>query len=168
MENFNQYEPTTTPLFSQNKFHVFLSFRGADVRKTLIDNLYKSLCIAGLCVFLDSEELEKGKTIDTALQIAIESSDILIPVFSRGYADSSWCLMEAAKMCRCSENGIIIPLFYDVQPCDVRRPDREGSPYVEAFQKHLHRYDNDTVDEWKRALFQISSRSGWSLQAESG
>ncbi|KAH9326089.1 hypothetical protein KI387_006267 [Taxus chinensis] len=166
-----QYEPPPTHISfdGNNNFHVFLSFRGADVRKTLVDHLYEALTVAGLRVFLDSEELEKGKDIDSSLQRAIEKSHILIPIFSKRYAESRWCLEEAARMCR--SNGFIIPLFYDVEACDVRYPQRKGGPLAPAFQKHythLDRHDENTIEEWKNALHHISSLSGWTMEAESG
>ncbi|GLJ27645.1 hypothetical protein SUGI_0542460 [Cryptomeria japonica] len=111
---FHEYQPPTTkiPLAINNKFNVFLSFRGKDVRTTFVDHLYEALSGAGIRVFLDSEELEKGKEIDSSLQTAIGTSDIFIPIFSQHYAESTWCLKEAAQMCR--SKGFIIPLFYDV------------------------------------------------------
>ncbi|GLJ27657.1 hypothetical protein SUGI_0542740 [Cryptomeria japonica] len=170
-EEFHQYQPPTNriPFDVNNKFNVFLSFRGKDVRKTFVDHLYESLSGAGLRVFLDSEELEKGKDIDSSLQTAIETSDVFIPIFSQHYAESPWCLKEAAQMLR--SNGFIIPLFYDVEPCDVRYPQREGGPFAEAFRKHyshLDRQDETTIEEWKNALYQISSLSGWTRAEEFG
>ncbi|GLJ06255.1 hypothetical protein SUGI_0034450 [Cryptomeria japonica] len=164
-------EPSTSIISFDlnNKFHVFLSFRGPDVRNTFVDHLYAALSAAGLRVFLDSEELEKGKGIDSSLQTAIQTSDILIPIFSKGYAESTWCLEEAARMCR--SNGLIIPLFYDVEPCDVRYPQRKGGLFTQAFEKHythLDRHDEKTIEQWKGALHQISELSGWSLKAEFG
>eukprot|EP01018_Ginkgo_biloba_P019379 Gb_11526 [translate_table: standard] len=46
--------------FHNNQYHVFLSFRGSDVRKSLVDHLYQSLVAAGVRTFLDSKELKKG------------------------------------------------------------------------------------------------------------
>ncbi|GLJ27583.1 hypothetical protein SUGI_0541080 [Cryptomeria japonica] len=80
-----------------NKFNVFLSFRGKDVRETFVDHLYESLSGAGLKVFLDSKELKKGKDINSSLQTAVETSDILIPIFSRHYAESTWCLRRRPR-----------------------------------------------------------------------
>ncbi|GLJ27646.1 hypothetical protein SUGI_0542470 [Cryptomeria japonica] len=174
-KEFHQYQPPINriPFDVNNKFNMFLSFRGKDVRKTFVDHLYESLSGAGLRVFLDSEELEKGKDIDSSLQTAIETSDVFIPIFSQHYAESPWCLKEAAQMCKetLKSNGLIIPLFYDVEPCDVRYPQREGGPFAEAFRKHyshLDRQDENTIEEWKNALHQISSLSGWTRAEEFG
>lgn len=171
MEIAVQYQPPATkiPFDTNNKFNVFLSFRGKDVRTTFVDHLYESFSGEGLKVFLDSEELEKGKEIDSNLQEAIKTCDILIPIFSKHYAESTWCLKEAAQMWR--SNGFIIPLFYDVEPSDVRYPQREGGPFAKAFQKHyshLDQQDEKTVEEWKNVLQQISSLSGWTRAEEFG
>ncbi|XP_057844291.2 disease resistance protein RPV1 [Cryptomeria japonica] len=168
MEEFKP--PTTKMLFQSDKrYHVFLSFRGEDVRKTLVDHLFEALSTAGLNVFLDSEKLEKGEIIGLGLEAAIKSSAIRIPIFSKGYANSAWCLKEAAAMV--NSPGLIIPLFYDVEPTHVRYPEKDTSPYKRSFLKHyglLDRYPREEIDEWKHALQQICSCSGWSMDITEG
>ncbi|XP_057829766.1 disease resistance protein L6 [Cryptomeria japonica] len=163
-----QYKPPTTRLAfqSNNRYDVFLSFRGPDVRKTLVDHLYEALTQAGLNVFLDTDKLEKGEIIGLSLDSAIESSAIRIPIFSKGYADSAWCLKEASVMSRTP--GLIIPLFYHVDPTSVRYPDNASSPYCRQFLKHSDRYRREEINDWKRALRQICSYSGWSLDLTQG
>ncbi|GLJ56287.1 hypothetical protein SUGI_1215060 [Cryptomeria japonica] len=169
---FVRYEPPTPKLIfkSNNSYHVFLSFRGPDVRKTLVDHLYQALSAAGLNVFLDSHKLEKGEIIGLTLEKAIESSAICIPIFSEGYADSVWCLKEAAAMLR--SPGSIIPLFYHVDPTDVRHPESDSSPYKESFLKHHghapNRYSKGEIDGWKHALKKICEHSGWSMDITEG
>ncbi|XP_059073904.1 disease resistance protein RUN1-like [Cryptomeria japonica] len=169
--DFLRYEPPTRKLaFHSNKeYHVFMSFRGPDVRKTLVDHLFEALSAAGLKVYKDDENLEKGEKIWPSLEGAIKSSVIRIPVFSRGYAESVWCLKEAAAML--STPDLIIPLFYHVNPTYVRYPQNELSPYKESFKKHYEhpdRHRRGEVDEWKHALFQICDRSGWSTDSTQG
>ncbi|GLJ45329.1 hypothetical protein SUGI_0954150 [Cryptomeria japonica] len=166
-----QYKPPTTKLAFQSdkRYHVFLSFRGEDVRKTLVDHLFQALSAAGLNVFIDSEKLKKGEMIGLSLEIAIESSAIRIPVFSKGYADSTWCLKEAAAML--STPGLIIPLFYHMDPTHVRYPVKDSSPYSPSFLKHYghpDRHPREEVDDWKDALHTICSRSGWSMDITQG
>ncbi|XP_059070878.1 disease resistance protein RUN1 isoform X2 [Cryptomeria japonica] len=165
------YKPPTTklPFHSSKRYHVFLSFRGADVRNTLVAHLYQALSAAGLVVFLDSEKLEKGEIIGLSLVKAIESSAIRIPIFSQGYVGSAWCLKEAAAMLRTP--GLIIPLFYHVDPAHVRYPLKESSPYKQAFLRHYahpDRYSREEIDEWKDALLQICSNSGWCMDITQG
>ena len=49
------------------RYDVFLSFRGPDVRKDFVDHLYNALTSAGIHVFLDSHQLNKGDNITTTL-----------------------------------------------------------------------------------------------------
>ncbi|GLJ18883.1 hypothetical protein SUGI_0337410 [Cryptomeria japonica] len=99
----------------------------------------------------------------------IENSDINIPIFSRSYAGSSWCLQEVTYMLK--SKALIIPLFYDVQPFQVRIAESEsqGSRHGEALRKHYSkgRYPSETVEEWKRALHQVSSLPGWTFDSRS-
>ncbi|GLJ36229.1 hypothetical protein SUGI_0727300 [Cryptomeria japonica] len=190
--------PTTGLAFQTDKrYHVFLSFRGPDVRNTLVAHLYQALSAAGLNVFLDSDKLEKGEVIELSLETVIERSAIRIPIFSTGYANSAWCLKEAASMLKYP--GLIIPLFYAVDPVDVRYPSKNSSPYKQSFLKHYShsdqypreeiewwksvlqhicpclnfgghsvRYPRREIDSWKDALQEISSRSGWSMDITQG
>eukprot|EP01018_Ginkgo_biloba_P038190 Gb_26048 [translate_table: standard] len=154
---------TKIPFKKEKKYDVFLSFRGPDVRTTFVDHLYCSLTVAGIHTFIDSEELLKGKDIEKSLKDAIDHSEILIPIFSPHYAESKWCLKELCLMC--SSKSTIVPLFYNVEPSDVRYP--EKGPYAQAFQKHVteDRHSPDTVNGWKKALKEVSDLSGWSLEA---
>eukprot|EP01018_Ginkgo_biloba_P036119 Gb_11158 [translate_table: standard] len=160
--------------FHNNKYRVFLSFRGKDVRKSLVDHLYQSLVAAGISTFLDSEELEKGDDIKSSLEKAIVESEIYIPIFSTNYAESSWCLKELSLMCSHISTSKsphkMIPLFYKVEPSHVRYPDGEKSPYAKYFRDHSKkaRHNTDTIDQWKDALEKASSLSGWSLEDASG
>ncbi|GLJ36231.1 hypothetical protein SUGI_0727340 [Cryptomeria japonica] len=168
---FVQYKPPTTrlPFHSSKRYHVFLSFRGPDVRKSLVDHLFQALSAAGLNVFLDSDKLEKGEIIELSLERAIESSAIRIPIFSKGYGDSAWCLKEATAML--NSPGLIIPLFYHVEPTHVRYPENGSSPYNRSFLKyygHSDRYRGEEIDGWKRALRDICKRSGWSMDITGG
>ncbi|XP_049932163.1 uncharacterized protein LOC126409803 isoform X2 [Nymphaea colorata] len=79
------------------QYDVFLSFRGPDTRKGFTGHLYQALKEKGIITFIDSETLEKGQNVEE-LYGCIERSKILVPIFSKGYADSKWCLKEIHKM----------------------------------------------------------------------
>ncbi|KAH9290376.1 hypothetical protein KI387_034493, partial [Taxus chinensis] len=151
---------------STQRYDVFLSFRGRDLRKGFVDHLHSSLTTsARLNVFLDTEEIQPGDVISYDIKRAIECSSIRIPIFSANYAESAWCLQELALMCN-SPELLIIPLFYDVSPSDVRYPDK--GRFAQFFQKHEGRHQENTIAEWKSALFTVSSFSGWSLDMTLG
>ncbi|KAL3740100.1 hypothetical protein ACJRO7_021389 [Eucalyptus globulus] len=146
----------------KRNYHVFLSFRGTDVRQGFLSHLYAALDQRGIYTFVDSEELRKGEEISPALMKAIEESRIAIILFSKDYASSPWCLEEAVKIMECKERlGLIVfPVFYKVEPREVRGG-RES--YGRAMAKHESKFGKDKVKRWKEALFKASSLSGWEL-----
>ncbi|KAL3728984.1 hypothetical protein ACJRO7_033559 [Eucalyptus globulus] len=101
-------------------YEVFLSFRGPDTHLDIADILYTGLIAAGIRAYRDNEELRPSKEIGPVLLQAIEQSKILIPIFSKGYADSKWCLMELVQMveCRRATGQKIMPIFFDVRPSE--------------------------------------------------
>ena len=105
----------------QWKYDVFLSFRGEDTRNNFTDHLYVALQRKDILTFRD-EKLEKGKSISDLFK-TIEKSQIAIIILSKNYASSTWCLNELAKIVKCREEMglIVLPIFYDVDPTDVRK-----------------------------------------------
>ncbi|KAL3740102.1 hypothetical protein ACJRO7_021391 [Eucalyptus globulus] len=148
----------------KRNYHVFLSFRGTDVRQGFLSHLYAALDQRGIYTFVDSEELRKGEEISRTLMRAIEESHIAIIVFSEDYASSRWCLEELLKIMECKEkNGLMVfPVFYEVEPREVREG-RES--YKRAMDNHEYKFgkDSEKVKRWKKALFETGSLSGWEL-----
>ncbi|KAL8241750.1 hypothetical protein R6Q59_012052 [Mikania micrantha] len=140
-------------------YDVFLSFRGEDTRKTYVDHLYDALVLTGVHTYKDDEELRRGETIAPALLKAIEESRIALIIFSENYANSSWCLDEVTHIMRCrSERGqIVLPVFYHVDPSDVRR---QKGKYKEAFAKH-ELENNHKVESWRKSLMDAGNLAGW-------
>ena len=95
---FSSSTSTSNPQFA---YDVFLSFRDEDTRSTFTDHLYSALVSNGIHTFRDDEELEKGGVIAGELLNAIEESRIFIIIFSKDYANSSWCLNELEKITEC-------------------------------------------------------------------
>ncbi|CAN1158601.1 Disease resistance protein L6 [Linum perenne] len=146
------------------EFEAFLSFRGPDVRANFADVLHKFLDRFKIRTFLDNEELRKGEIIAPSLEKAIKESKVYIPILSQDYASSKWCLQELALMVKCCKQGddrIILPIFYMMEPRDVRH--QEGS-YKKAFQLHSKKYDAETIKEWKEALKEVGEMKGWSVK----
>ncbi|XP_076954503.1 TMV resistance protein N-like [Bidens hawaiensis] len=148
---------------ANNKYDVFLSFSGEDTRRTFVDHLYAALDQWGIFTFKDDERLDKGKRINDELLQAIEDSRVYIIVFSKSYASSSWCLNELLKIMECHKtNGrIAFPVFYDVDPSDVRK--QTGS-VGEAFAKHKDNNNKSEVRKWREALEAAANLSGWDLK----
>ncbi|XP_031475247.1 disease resistance protein Roq1-like isoform X1 [Nymphaea colorata] len=147
------------------EYDVFLSFRGEDTRHNVAGLLRDRLYLEGVRAFFDEEDLRKGERIEKVLE-AIGRSKILVPIFSKRYAESKWCLTEVAKMVECHDGGqerTIIPVFFDVDPKHVRY---QSGPFEAAFQKHLtkRRDSLSDVDRWKHALRYVAGVSGFHLK----
>ncbi|CAN1228909.1 Disease resistance protein L6 [Linum grandiflorum] len=160
---------TTEPLPAAD-YEVFLSFRGPDVRTTLADYLYRFLEIANIRAFLDDERLHKGEEIAESLFVAIEDSKVYIPILSPDYASSKWCLRELARMVKCYKRGngnIILPIFYMVEPRDVRH---QTGCYEKPFRRHCKDKgcDAETLREWKDALEEVGKMKGWHVTERDG
>ena len=149
----------------QWKYEVFLSFRGMDTRRGFADHLYTALQRNGIWTFRDDEKLERGKLISPELLKAIEGSRFAIVIFSKNYASSTWCLDELVHIVRCKkETGLtILPIFYNVNPCDVRK---QMETFGHAFNQHEKHFKKDIkkVGMWRVALREVSNISGWHLQ----
>ncbi|GKA43683.1 disease resistance TIR-NBS-LRR class family protein, partial [Tanacetum coccineum] len=97
------------------KYDVFISFRGEDTRKNIVDHLYQALKDKGIYTYKDDEKIQKGKRISDDLFKSIEDSKFYIIVFSKNYASSSWCLEELVKIMECHKmhGHTAYPVFYD-------------------------------------------------------
>ncbi|CAI0460462.1 unnamed protein product [Linum tenue] len=160
--------PPLSAALPTGDYEVFLSFRGADVRKRFADHLYTSLARAKIRTFRDEEELEKGEAIESSLVLAIPESKIYIPILSERYASSKWCLTELAQMVECWKQGkghIILPIFYFVDPRDVRK---QQGPYQQAFEEHTTKHTPQTVNEWEEALLKVGKMKGWHVTESHG
>ncbi|KAF8017577.1 hypothetical protein BT93_H2685 [Corymbia citriodora subsp. variegata] len=138
------------------EFEVFLNFRGPDTRLNFADCLYHAMDGAGIHVFKDDEEIRKGEAIGDELEHAIRKSAICIPIFSRNYASSAWCLRELAYMIDCEV--MILPIFFDVEPKDVKL---KTELYHEALHKHKEKFGCEVMQRWKETLEKVACMEGW-------
>ncbi|XP_060674093.1 disease resistance protein Roq1-like isoform X2 [Ziziphus jujuba] len=144
---------------SQEKYDVFLSFRGEDTRDGFTGYLYNALCQKHILTYKDDENLPKGHQI-SELKKAIEKSKICIIVFSTNFASSTWCLDEVVHILKCKKNiGNVIPIFYGIEPSIVRK---QGESYAAAFAEHERFKDKmEKVQQWKDALKEVANLSGY-------
>ncbi|XP_056160043.1 disease resistance protein L6-like [Syzygium oleosum] len=145
------------------QYDVFLSFRGLDTRKAFTDHLYHSLIKAGtvpFCVFRDENSIPIGEEFGSEILDAIARSKISIPIISENYASSKWCLCELIHIMdrNKSTSHIVLPIFYKVDPSDVRH--LKGS-FGEAFHSRKKRFDEKDIQEGQRALNEVSYLNGW-------
>ncbi|XP_048141533.1 disease resistance protein L6-like [Rhodamnia argentea] len=156
---------------SGSDYQVFLSFRGPDTRIGFTDCLFENLTEAGICVFRDDEELRVGERIDGSLLRAIDNSKIYIPVFSRNYASSPWCLRElvqiVASTFKSEGNKAILPIFLDVEPNDVKLKTplyRDAILNLEREKK----LSSEQVDACREALMEVDAIKGWEAKKYRG
>ena len=144
------------------RWDVFLSFRGEDTRLNFTDHLYSALRRKGIDTFRDDGGLERGGEIQPSLLKAIEESKVSIVVFSENYAHSRWCLDELDKIMqgRREKEQLVIPIFYRVDPSDVRKQMRS---FGEAFAGY-GKVTEERVLRWRTALTEAGGLSGWHVQ----
>ena len=142
-----------------SRYDVFINFRGEDTRHGFTGHLYKALRDEGIRAFMDEVDLKRGEEIRTTLEEAIKGSRIAITVFSKDYASSSFCLNELETILGCyrEKTLLVIPVFYKVDPSDVRR--LQGS-YAEGLAMLEVRFPPN-MEIWKKALQEVTTLVGY-------
>ncbi|XP_043691730.1 disease resistance protein RPV1-like [Telopea speciosissima] len=147
------------PGYSRSWFHgVFISSIEESTSKSFTDLLYTALVQAKVRTFRNGE-------IGSERLKALEKSKVAIIIFSVSYVCSTWYLDELAKILeyRNTIGQTILPIFYDVDPSDVRK--QKGS-LAEAFAEFEESFQLDTgkVQRWREALTFVANLSGWDLR----
>ncbi|KAM3358844.1 disease resistance protein RUN1 [Capsicum galapagoense] len=161
MEEFEQQQEqdqTYTASLSSLRlnYDVFLSFRGEDTRENITKNLYNALYSKGIRVFIDNKGLTQGDEIAPGLIEAINDSAAAVAIISPNYASSRWCLEELAKICELGK--LVLPVFYRVDPSDVRR---QKGPFLNDFEKLEGRFEVEKMVRWRSAMERVGGISGW-------
>ncbi|XP_057990287.1 disease resistance protein TAO1-like [Hevea brasiliensis] len=155
---------SSTPPNQGKKWDVFISFRGDDTRYGILSHLSDALKDKQIKTFTD-EELRKGEEISPELLKIIRESSVSIVLFSENYANSPWCLDELVEIRKCKEESaqIVLPVFYKVDPTDVQKL---SGNFGEAFAIAMdgEKGSSQKVDNWKRALMEVSNIAGWDSQ----
>ncbi|XP_022750905.1 TMV resistance protein N-like [Durio zibethinus] len=143
----------------QPEHQVFLSFRGEETRLNFTSHLLKALKDRGINVFYDEENLTMGEELSQALLKAIEESQIAIIILSEGYASSSWCLRELSNIMDwyTEEQLIVVPIFYHIDPSDVRKLSEN---FKKSFEEHQRKKPGVDVKQWKDSLAKVAEVKG--------
>ncbi|XP_034674517.1 disease resistance protein RUN1-like [Vitis riparia] len=146
------------------EFDVFLSFRGTDTRNTFTGHLNTALKSKGIRTFIDDKELRRGEDISSTLFTTIEKSRCSTVVLSECYATSKWCLEELVKMleCKTTIKQRVVPIFYHVDPSDVRGQGGSFGQALDAHKKNL-KIEEKQLQRWSAALTEVGNLSGWDL-----
>eukprot|EP01018_Ginkgo_biloba_P026251 Gb_03925 [translate_table: standard] len=139
-------------------YHVFVNHRGPDSKNTLASLLFHH-SPEGLRVFVDAYSLQPGDPLQESILHAIRTASVHVVIFSKKYVESKWCLMELLEIRK--TGAPIIPVFYDVQPSDLRN--LTHGVYAQAFKEKQDKYGHDhpdLVQDWKDTLRQVSYLQG--------
>ncbi|KAK9050023.1 hypothetical protein SSX86_031008 [Deinandra increscens subsp. villosa] len=172
-EIVEEASPSSSPPTNDriDEYDVFLSFRGADTRLGFTNHLHTALKEASLVTFYDDEEIQTGESLKPEIENAIIASRASIVVLSEDYASSTWCLDELVlilKQKRRESKQIVIPIFYHVEPADIRK--QQGS-FGKAMKKHRLEMEAKTnveekslwaekIEIWREALIEVSNLKG--------
>ncbi|XP_010528887.1 PREDICTED: disease resistance protein TAO1-like isoform X1 [Tarenaya hassleriana] len=140
------------------RYDVFPSFRGEDVRRRFLSHFRKEFRRRGITTF-DDNVMERSESIAHLLVRAIEESRMAIVVLSKNYASSSWCLNELLHIMRCKDSaGLkVFPIFYDVDPSDVRK---QTGDFGRAFEGTCVGKSEEERRRWSQALTDAAGLAG--------
>ena len=140
-------------------YHVFLSFRGEDVRKTFLSHVLEKLENKGINVFIDNE-IKRGESVGPELVKAIRHSRVAVVLLSRNYASSSWCLDELVAIMKCREEfgQTVMTIFYQVDPSEVRK---QTGDFGKAFDETCVGKTEEVKQAWRQALKDVAGIAGY-------
>ncbi|KAL1195562.1 Disease resistance protein RML1B [Cardamine amara subsp. amara] len=151
------------------RYCVFTSFHGPDVRRTFLSHLHSHFESKGIIPFKD-QGIERGQTIGPELVQAIRESRVSIVVLSKKYASSSWCLDELVEIFNCKKamGQIVMTIFYEVDPSDVRK---QRGEFGSEFEKTCKGKSEEVKERWRKALADVADIAGehslkWPNEAE--
>ncbi|KAG2298061.1 hypothetical protein Bca52824_034533 [Brassica carinata] len=137
---------------------IFPSFHGPDVRRGFLSHLHNVFAKKEITLFND-QKIERGHTIGSELVQAIREAKASIVLLSENYASSSWCLDELVEILKCKEASgqIVMPIFYDVDPSDVRK---QKGGFGIAFKKTCEGETEEQKQRWTDALTYVATIAG--------
>ncbi|XP_024010948.1 probable WRKY transcription factor 16 isoform X2 [Eutrema salsugineum] len=137
---------------------VYPSFCLQDVRIGFLSHFFSAFKHKSINIFKVTV-IERGQLIPVQ---AIRESRISIVVFSKKYASSSWLLNELVEIAKCRQElgQHVIPIFYDVDPSEVRKQTGE---FGRHFKQTCKGKTEDEKQQWLRALNGITSISGYNI-----
>ena len=111
---------------------------------------------------MDDDGLIRGKEISISLLKAIGESRISLIILSPNYAYSKWCLQELEDIMLCYRNKAqkVLPVFYNVDPSDVRN---QAGKFGQAFENLMKRSSINRGKEqsWRKALREVGCIAGF-------
>ncbi|GLJ31883.1 hypothetical protein SUGI_0641590 [Cryptomeria japonica] len=136
---------------------IFINHHEPDAKDAVALAIYNALRARGFKVFLDLKDLQSEEFFPVELKEAIRSASLHVAVFSPTYAKSPRCLDELSFMLESRKP--IIPVFYSVQPTDLRWVAQGKGMYVNAFSEY-EEHLSEKLQEWKTPLHKVSFYMG--------
>ncbi|KAI6671615.1 hypothetical protein NL676_006500 [Syzygium grande] len=159
--------PSSSASVHRWNYDVFVSFRGADIRKNFAPHLFRALKQAGIRYFRDNGKAETGIFMEAKLLHAIRRSRVSLVVFTTNYADSRWRVHGLVEILECNRRfrdhrgHVLLPIFYDVEPRDVRK---QIGRFGDGFGRCLAIHTDDLLEQkWRDSLKEAANLSGWYL-----
>ncbi|XP_052108849.1 uncharacterized protein LOC127741146 [Arachis duranensis] len=146
------------------KYDVYLSFAGDKKCISFINYLKYHLLKEDILVYRDEVDLQKVDIITAPFRQGIKDSRISIVVFSRHFASSILCLEELVAIVDCHKDKKqeLVPIFYDVDPRDVRHQSGACKFAFDSLRKRVKDYP-DKIYKWKGAMTYLAKLSGFHL-----
>jgi hypothetical protein len=142
-----------------HKSDVFLSYHDKEACKSFASDLYSALTRAGLVVYINHNNLTSGDQTNFS---AIKASRSSIIIFSSNFDASRWFLEELEQILDCGRSigQVVLPVFYAVDPSDVRR---QIGIFGKAFEDLIAQriLTNNELTRYKEALIEASSIAGF-------
>ncbi|RXH88120.1 hypothetical protein DVH24_042191 [Malus domestica] len=140
-------------------YDIFLCYRAVDTLNNFTNNLHNNFLQKGIKTYL----FRRGEELSFPVLLkVIEESRVSVIVFSENFASSEWCLYELIKILQCKESKqqIVWPIYYKVNPLDVR--DQKGS-FGKALADFESKYNKnmEKVLMWRTALTEATKLPGW-------
>lgn len=156
--------PQTVTGSQESKQAVFICCRGAHIGKTFASHLRHALTDTGIYVMRGDDELPLGEDISYGFMTGSRSCRMSVVVFSRGFAESRWCLNKLVEVMKWSKTTghLVIPVFYYVDPSDVRG---QCGTFAEAFARHEQICSPEVVARWRAAMEAAGNLSGHVLNS---
>ncbi|PKI64873.1 hypothetical protein CRG98_014740 [Punica granatum] len=91
-----------------------------------MSHLFRAFEHAEISCYHDVDWDQRGRIVGPMLLEAIRGSRIALVLFTTHYSNSRWCLDELVEIMNCDgqlyrDHGhMVVPIFFDVEPTDVR------------------------------------------------
>ncbi|CAN6446000.1 unnamed protein product [Victoria cruziana] len=125
------------------EFDVMFSYTD-DVDVDFISKLSKVLEEHGISCVFQVKNGEESKVEE--LVKCIERSAICIPIFSKQFVQSKWCLNSIAKMIEYEKS--IMPIYFHVGPSEVK----SRVEYEMKFLNHEDEDQREKINDWRKVL----------------